>query len=268
MKRPPAVVPATEVRVIRSVSTDTDYQISVALPYHYDDESDKVWPVIYVLDSNLYFGLVVDMVRAMNIRVEDCNELPDAFIVGVGYPVEGSLSTILHEVMHRRMRDFLPDRDRDAEDFIQQHFPVTHPALAGKAAAFWGFLHRELIPLLELEYRADPGDRTLLGHSWGATFALYTLFRDPHVFHRYVIASSGPNFDDEANYAREHNRLPVRLHWVMEESESEVATLERFLDTLTARAYAGLKVSHQVLKSTHCAIAPSAFQAGLVAVFS
>ena len=144
-----------------------------------------------------------------------------AFIVGVGYPVEGSLSTILHEVMHCRMRDFLPDRDRDAEDFIQQHFPVATPAAAGKAAAFWRFLHQELIPL-----------------------------------------------DDEANYAREHDRLPVRLHFVMEESDSEVATLERFLDTLASRAYAGLKVSHQVLNCTHCAIVPPAFQAGLVAVFS
>jgi uncharacterized protein len=268
MNRPAAVLPGTEVRVIHSASTDSDYQISVALPNHYDQESDKVWPVIYVLDANLYFGLVVDMVRAMNIRVEDCNELPDAFIVGVGYSVEGSLSTILHEVMHCRMRDFLPDRDRDAEDFIQQHFPVATPAAAGKAAAFWRFLHQELIPLVESEYRADPGDRTLLGHSWGATFALYTLFRDPHVFHRYVIASSGPNFDDEANYAREHDRLPVRLHFVMEESDSEVATLERFLDTLASRAYAGLKVSHQVLNCTHCAIVPPAFQAGLVAVFS
>jgi predicted alpha/beta superfamily hydrolase len=252
---------------MHSTIADSDYQISVALPYHYDDDPDKVWPVIYVLDSNLYFGLVVDMVRAMNIRVEDCDELPDAFIVGVGYPVEGSLSTILHEVMHRRMRDFLPGRDRDAEDFIQQHFPVTHPASAGKAAAFWGFLHEELIPLVESEYRADPGDRTLLGHSWGATFALYTLFRDPHVFHRYVIASSGPNFEFEADYAREHDRLPVRLHWVMEESESEVATLERFLDTLTSRRYAGLEVSHQVLNCTHCAIVAPAFQAGLVSVF-
>ena len=121
----------------------------------------------------------------------------------------------------------------DAEDFIQRHFPVTH-RLRREGGAFWGFLHQELIPLIESEYRADPGDRTLLGHSWGATFGLHPL-RDPDEFHRYVIASSGPNFDDEANYAREHDRLPVRLHFVMEESESEVATLERFLDTLTSR---------------------------------
>ena len=126
-----AVVPATEVRVMRSVSAERDYLISVARPYHYDEEPEKVWPVIYVLDGNLYFGMVVDMVRAMNIRVEGCNELPDAFVVGVGYPVEGSLSNMLHEVMHRRMRDFLPDRDGDAEQFIQEAFPVIRPALAG-----------------------------------------------------------------------------------------------------------------------------------------
>ena len=56
MNRPAAVLPGTEVRVIHSASTDSDYQISVALPNHYDQESDKVWPVIYVLDGNLYFG--------------------------------------------------------------------------------------------------------------------------------------------------------------------------------------------------------------------
>jgi len=262
MDRPRAVLPATEVRVVHSASTDSDYQISVALPYHYDDNSDKVWPVIYVLDANLYFGLVVDMVRAMNIRVEFCNELPDAFIVGIGYPVEGSLSTILHEVMHRRLRDFLPDRDQDAETFIQQSFPVASPALAGQAAAFWRFLYQELVPLIESEYRADSGDRTLLGHSWGATFALYTLFRDPRVFRRYVIASSGPNFDDEATYARDHDRLPVRLHVVMEESDSEVANLQRFLDLLASREYAGLEVSHQLVDCTHCAMVAPAFQAG------
>jgi hypothetical protein len=107
--------------------------------------------------------------------------------------------------------------------------------------------------------------RQSAGERWSTD---HPAFTDPHIFHRYVIASSGPNFADEANYAREHDRLPVRLHFVMEESDSEVATLERFLDTLASRAYAGLKVSNQVLNCTHCAIEPPAFQAGLVAVFA
>src|SRR4051812_33950553 len=65
-----------------------------------------------------------------------------------------------------------------------------------------------------------PADRTLLGHSWGGTFAFYTLFREPRVFHRYVIASSGANPEDEAAYAREHDQSPDRLHVVMEQSDS------------------------------------------------
>ena len=64
-----------------------DYLISVALPFHYDERPDVVWPVIFVLDGNMHFNMVVDMVRFMNIRVEFCNELPDALIVGIGYPV-------------------------------------------------------------------------------------------------------------------------------------------------------------------------------------
>ncbi len=267
MTRAAAVLPATEVQVVHSSRAGHDYQISVALPYHYDDEPDRSWPVIYVLDANLYFGMVVEMVRAMNIRVEFCDELPDAFVVGIGYPVEGSLSTILHEVMHRRMRDFLPGPDPDAEDFIQQHFPLDHPASAGNVAGFWSFLCQELVPLIESEYRTDPGDRTLLGHSWGGTFAAYTLFRDPPVFQRYVIVSSNPDPDAEAAYGREHDRLPVRLHWVMEESDPEVTAVQRYLDALPSR-YADLRVSHQVLDRTHCAVVAPAFQAGLVAVFS
>lgn len=113
MGRPEAaVVPATEVRVVHSMNTDSHCRISVALPYHYDDDIEQVWPVICVLDANLYFGLVVEMVRAMNT----CD-----------------------------------------------------------------------------------------------VRALHT-FRDPQVFHRCVIASSGPNFDDEAAFARNNDRLPVRLH--------------------------------------------------------
>ena len=78
-----ATIPATEVRVLHSSHADQDYRISVAFPFHYDEHSDKTYPVIYVLDANLYFNMVVDMVRYMNIRVPQCNELPDALIVGI-----------------------------------------------------------------------------------------------------------------------------------------------------------------------------------------
>jgi hypothetical protein len=76
------------------------------------------------------------MVRAMNIRVEFCNELPDAFVVGIGYPVYGSLAEMLHQVMHRRMRDFVSMREEAGEQFMQEHFPVPAPIVSGNAGPF------------------------------------------------------------------------------------------------------------------------------------
>lgn len=268
---PLASIPATQVRVLQSAVANQDYLISVALPFHYDEHSEKVWPVIYVLDANLYFGMVVEMVRAMNIRVPFCNELPDALIVGIGYPVTGSLADMLHQVMHLRLRDFMRVREEGGEQFIQEHFPIpNYPIVSGNAGPFLQFIQQELVPLIESDYRADPGDRTLLGHSWGGDFALYTLFQHPRLFQRYVVASFTPSVDDEQNYAKHHDSLPVRLHLAMEDmTEEEVSNFKSFVTLLESRRYAGLTLTHQVIASnTHCAVVPPAFQAGLVAVFS
>ena len=232
-------------------SAHQDYLISVALPFHYADHPEKLWPVIYVLDANLYFGLVVDMVRAMNIRVDFCNELSDAFIVGVGYPVNGSIAEMLHQVMHLRLRDFVRSRDQGGEQFIQEHFPLATVVASGNAGPFLQFLQQELVPLIESDYQADPSDRSLLGRSWGADFAIYAMFQQPELFQRYVVASSSGNL-------------------VMEDqSDEDTANLHHFVSRLESRHYGGLTLTHQVIaNSTHCAVVPPAFQAGLVAVLA
>jgi uncharacterized protein len=166
---PPASIPATHTRVVYSAMANDSYLISVALPFHYDERPDIVWPVIFVLDGNMHFNMVVDMVRFMNIRVEFCNELPDALIVGIGYPVTGTLTDMLYHVMHLRMRDFVLGREESGEAFMQDHFPIAPPIPSGNGLGFMQFLRQELIPLVETDYRADPADRTLLGHSMGQT---------------------------------------------------------------------------------------------------
>src|SRR5918993_1121678 len=169
----------------------------------------------------------------MNIRVEFCNELPDALIVGVGYPVTGTLTEILHRAMHLRMRDFVLGREESGEAFMQEHFPVARAIPSGNGLGFMQFLRQELIPLIEADYRADPADRTLLGHSMGANFALCTLYHHPDLFQRCVAASFDP-----------------------------------MLDQLTARRDDGLRITHETIVGTHCAMVPFAYQSGLERVFS
>ena len=61
---PTGVHPSHTTRVVHSALANDDYLISVALPFHYEERSDEVWPVIYVLDCNMHFNMVVDMVRS------------------------------------------------------------------------------------------------------------------------------------------------------------------------------------------------------------
>ena len=97
---------------------------------------------------------------------------------------------------------------------MQENFPVPEPIPSGNGLPCMDFLERELIPMIETEYRADEHDRTLLGHSLGANVALYTLFRKPGLFPRAVVASFDPLLDHEEAFAAEHAALPVRLHLV------------------------------------------------------
>ncbi|NUQ37432.1 MAG: alpha/beta hydrolase [Caldilineales bacterium] len=275
---PLATIPATEVRTLHAAAVNQDYQISVALPFHYHTRPEQTYPVIYVLDANLNFALVVEMVRAMNIRVPFCNELPDAIIVGIGYPVSGSLAESHAQVMHLRMRDFLPLRDEGAERFIQEMFPVADRVASGGADRFLQFIQRDLVPLIEANYRADTAGRTLLGHSWGGLFALYALFQQPDLFQRYVAISpdlphgQGAILDDEQRFAARHDSLAVRLYLAYGEPELndyEWPFLERFLSALESRRYAGFQLTYQTFPNcTHCAVVAPAFQAGLVAVFA
>ncbi|HEX9386302.1 MAG TPA: hypothetical protein VF918_08280, partial [Anaerolineales bacterium] len=58
---PLASIPATEVRTLQSSAVGQEYLISVALPFHYAERPERTYPVIYVLDANQFFGMVVEM---------------------------------------------------------------------------------------------------------------------------------------------------------------------------------------------------------------
>ena len=275
---PLATIPGTEVRTFHSTAVNQEYQISIALPFHYAENPDKTYPVIYVLDANMYFGMVVEMVRTLNIRVPFCRPFPDAVIVGIGYPVTGSLAEAYAQVMHLRMRDFLLVRDQGAEGFIQDVFPVSDPVASGNAPQFLQFIQQELLPWIETEYRVDAADRTLMGFSWGGEFALYALFQRPHLFQRYVVVSpdlphgNGAILDYEQQYATQHESLAIRLYLAYGEpelSEYERPFLERFLSALENRHYAGFQLTYQTIPHyDHCAVVAPAFLAGLLVVFA
>lgn len=274
---PMASIPQTEVQTIQSSAVGQGYRISIALPATYHDYPETTYPVIYLLDADFYFGLVTEMVRIMGFRVPFCDELPDAIIVGVGYPTSGSLPQIYHEVLRLRTRDFLPIVDRASEEAMQNFFPGIGSVESGGASRFLQFVYQELIPVIDTTYRTAPTDRTLLGHSWGGLFALYTLFQLPELFQRYVVVSPdlplGNGFIHglERDYAQKHTRLPIKLYLAFGEGEIndwERPHLDTFVNTVKQQPYTEFQFTYQVIADCkHGGVVAPAFRAGLSNVF-
>jgi predicted alpha/beta superfamily hydrolase len=111
MSYPQASIKGSETRVLSSKNTGMKYLISVGMPHLYSDKSKKIWPVVYLLDSNLYFGMITEIMRSMSW----CGMTRDALVVGIGYASDSPLEEAWHEVMAWRYTDLTPIRDEQEE---------------------------------------------------------------------------------------------------------------------------------------------------------
>jgi hypothetical protein len=192
-----------------------------------------MWPVIFVLDGNMHFNMVVDMVRFMNIRVEFCNELPDALIVGIGYPVTGTLTDMLYHVMHLRMRTSSSVAKRVAKPSCRTTSDRRADTVRQRPR-----LHAVSSP------RTHPVDRDRLpGRP-----------RRPD-----------PSRSLDGGKLRALHALPPPGEGI---SQQDLAGPKSLVDRLTTRRYDGLRITHENIVGTHCAMVPFAYQSGLEQVFS
>ena len=171
----------SETHVLYSENVQDSFYIYVKLPKNYTQEMDKSYPAIFLLDGDIAFPIAYSVVRYLQYG----RYVPDVFIVGIGYGglLDGSK---------------IPKRERD--------YAVSHIERwenSGSAHKFSNFLKDELIPFLESNYRMDPSNRTLNGHSLGGLFTLYTLFSEPELFKNYIASSPYTSFDLEELFSLE-----------------------------------------------------------------
>jgi predicted alpha/beta superfamily hydrolase len=167
-------LPGAEYHDVRSVHVADTFRVFVGRPSHV--EAGKNYPVIYVLDGNLLFASVYAMQQGMAIT----SELPQAFIVGIGYD-----STDFPSISAKRNRDLSPTDGGEHRAL----FPSDPRYPFGGATAFLQFLVEELKPAVERRYPVDSGNCTVVGSSFGGLFASWVLLTQPSVFQRYVLCS-------------------------------------------------------------------------------
>ena len=156
----------TELKIIHSNIVDDDYYLYVKLPKNYD-ETNKSYPVIYLLDGDIAFTMAWSTVRYLQFG----KHLPDVIIVGIGY---GSLLSSDEENM--RERDYTISKISDREN-------------SGGGGNFLKFLKTELLPFVDSEYRTNPNERVINGYSYGGLFTMYAFLNEHKLFNGYIAGS-------------------------------------------------------------------------------
>lgn len=209
----------------------------VHLPASYRHDSDRRYPVIYVLDGSSQDIHTAES-AALLARI---GLMPEVIVVGIpNVSGEG------------RQRDYTPP-------FMRQDTDLAVTDMGG-ADAFLQFLREELIPGVEADYRTG-ASRMLAGHSRGGLFVLYALTSAPDLFDVYFAHSPALWRDDHAMVGELRNFLAANagMERVLfmslgdEENDKMRAAYDEateLLDTapsaLAFRAYATAAAGHQL----------------------
>ncbi|MGE0553860.1 MAG: alpha/beta hydrolase [Gemmatimonadales bacterium] len=249
---------------------------------------DATYPVILVVDGNLFFDAVASQVHGGMARAG--TTLPPSIVVGVGYPADEGMAGFYR----RRNFDFHgpwsmtdPLGETLKRIFTALKTAEGKPELeihAGGYDRFLGFLRDELLPTLASRFPIDLRARhTLIGDSSGGHFALRALYDPSSPFRRYVAISPGFGSAEraieraEAEYAASHSDLDVDLFLccgTVEVDQNPMSALCRFGSGVTwvaeqfaIRQWPSARVQWEVMNNEdHASIAPRAIAAGLRSV--
>lgn len=243
-------IPGSQLLKITSSIVGQEYDVYVQMPGNYSD-TNKTFPVLYVLDGQWDFSLVNAIVGQQYYD----GFVPAVIIVGITWGGTNPNYDML------RARDLTPTN-------------VGWSPQSGGAPKFLAFIKNELIPFIESRYRVAKNDRTLIGSSYGGLFTLYAMFHETALFQRYVLTSPSLGWDNgitytyERIYAENKHPLPVRLLMAMGELEG-ISGFQNFADRLKSKNYEGLELHTKVLEGMgHSGSKAEGYSRGLQAVFA
>ena len=157
---------------ITSLKLGETRKLKIQLPRDYEENIEKSYPIIVVLDANYLFEPVAGNVDYFSYW----EDMPESIVVGV---------------MQADQR--YDDCNYDDTNFMP----------ADKGADFFEFLGLELMPYIDSSYRTAKFT-IAVGHDFTANFINYYLFKDPPLFNGYINLSPdlAPMMDE---------RLPQRI---------------------------------------------------------
>ena len=146
-----------EISTFKMSANDEIYKIFTAKLKGQDEFKN----VLFLLDANAQFNMLLNEFDATTAPL----------IIGIGYDTDKS-----YEVQ-KRTRDLTPKAE--GEEFSK----------GGGADAFYHFLTKNLVPLIDQKFNVQSSQKSLYGHSFGGLFTLYALLKNEGIFSNFFIAS-------------------------------------------------------------------------------
>ncbi len=143
----------------------------IQLPASYYPSKQQKYPVAFILDGEIFLPTV--------------NEMQNYY--SGGYTPEMVLVGISND--KNRIRDLTPSK-------ISTKYGMPFNEENGAAENFSEFIENELIPYVENKYPVT-SFRTLIGHSYGGLFAIYSLVKHGDLFTNYLAIDPGLDWDDQ-----------------------------------------------------------------------
>ncbi len=170
---------------IQSTKLDASRRLKIQLPRDYEENTEKVYPIIIVLDANYLFEPVAGNVDYFSYW----EDMPESIVVGI---MQGNKR---YDDCNYDSTEFMPD---------------------GTGADFFEFIGLELIPYIDSKYRTAKFT-IAIGHDFTANFINYYLFKDPPMFNGYISLSPdlAPLMDE---------RLPERIPQIQTKTFYYLAT--------------------------------------------
>lgn len=143
----------------------------VQLPADYNEQGNKKYPVVFILDGEVLLPAVNDVQHFYSGGFT-----PEMVLVGISNA-------------KNRTRDLTTSKiiEQDGIPFNVEN---------GGADNFIRFMETELIPFIESKYPVTDF-RTLIGHSYGGLFAIYTLINHPQLFSNFIAIDPSLDWDDQ-----------------------------------------------------------------------
>ena len=146
-------------------------EVYIQLPANYDAKKNEKYPVVYILDGEVFLPTV------NNVQ----------YFYSGGFTPEMVLVGISNA--HNRTRDLTTSK-------ITEKYGLPFNEENGGAENFSKFIETELIPFVEKKYPVT-NFRTLIGHSYGGLFSIYTLINHSYLFSNYLIIDPSLDWDDQ-----------------------------------------------------------------------